>query len=75
MVPMNLSTGQPWTQAQRKDLWTQWGRGGEDGKNGDSIVETYTLPYGEQIASGNWLFNSGSSKWCSVDNLEESDGV
>ena len=57
---MDLSAGQPWTQPQRKDLWTQWGRGGEDGKNGDSIVETYTLPYGERKPVGIGCLTQGA---------------
>ena len=30
-------------QTHRTDLWTQYG--GEGGMNGDSSMETYTLPY------------------------------
>ena len=28
--------------------------------------ETYTLPYVNYIASGNWLCDTGNSTWCSV---------
>ena len=39
---------------------------GESGTNGGSSVETCTLPYVKWIASGNLLYGSGSSNWCSV---------
>ena len=39
---------------------------GEGGTNGESSMETYTLSYVKQIASGNLLYDSGSSNWCSV---------
>ena len=29
-------------------------------------METYTLPYVKQIASGNSLYDAGILKWCSV---------
>ena len=34
-------------QTQRTDLWTQGGEG-EGGINGESSMETYTLPYVKQ---------------------------
>ena len=34
--------------------------------NGESSMETYTLPYVKQIASGNLLYNSGNSNQGSV---------
>ena len=37
-------------------------------------IETYTLPYVKQRASGKLIYNTGSSSRCS-DNLERSDGV
>ena len=33
---------------------------------GDSNMETYTLLYVKQIASGNWLCDSGHSNWGSM---------
>ena len=39
---------------------------GEGGTNWESIVETCTLSYVKQIASGNLLCDSGSSTHCSV---------
>ena len=35
-----------------------------------SDMETYTLPYVKQIASGNLLYDTGSSKLVRCDNLE-----
>ena len=43
------------------------GRGNtEGGTNGESSMETYTLPYVKQIASGNLLYDSGRANQCSV---------
>ena len=41
------------------------GRGeeGEGEVNGGSSMQAYTLPYVKQIASGNLLYDPGSSKW------------
>ena len=39
---------------------------GEGGTTGESRLETYLLPYIKQIASGNLLYDSVSSDWCSV---------
>ena len=53
------------TQTERTDLQTQrWE--GEGGTNGESSKETYTLPSVKEIASGNLLYNSGSSNRGSV---------
>ena len=50
------------------DLGVGWGE--EDGgTNGESSMETYTLPYLKYITSGNLLYDSGNSPWGSV-NLE-----
>ena len=38
---------------------------GEGGKNGESSMETYTLPYVKLIARENLLYDSGSSNQCS----------
>ena len=49
---------------------TQHGVGGglegEDGMNGDSIRDTYTLSYVKWITSGNLLYDSGKSNQGSV---------
>ena len=38
----------------------------ECGKNGESSMETYTLPYVNQRANGNLLYDSGNPNQCSV---------
>ena len=38
---------------------------GEGGTNGDGTMKTYSLPHVKQIASGNLLYDSGSSNCCS----------
>ena len=43
--------------------------------NGLSSLETYTLPYIKQIASGNLLYEAGSSNPVLCDNLEGWDSV
>ena len=44
------------------------GRGeeGDSGTNGDRSIETYTLPFVKEIASGNLLHDSGNSNRGSV---------
>ena len=55
------------TQTQKTDLWTQGlGEEGEGGTNGESNMETYTLPYVKQIGHGNFLYDSGNSNQGSV---------
>ena len=39
---------------------------GESGMNGESNTETYTPPYAKQLASGKFLYNTGSSMGCSA---------
>ena len=48
---------------------------GESGMNGESSMETYTLPYVKQIANGNLLYDVGSSNQVLCDNLEGWEGV
>ena len=36
------------------------------GTNGESSMETYTLTYVKEIASGNLLYDSRNSNWSSV---------
>ena len=57
------------TKTWRTDLWIE-GMEGDRGTNGRSSRGTGTLPYVKQIASGNLLYESGSSNWGSVTNLE-----
>ena len=60
MVPMNPFAGQQWRYRQQgTDLWTQWE--GEGGPNGESHMETDTLPCVKRMPSGNFLRDSGSS--------------
>ena len=37
---------------------------GEGGSHGERSVETHTLPYVKQIASGSLMYDAGSSDWC-----------
>ena len=39
---------------------------GEGGKNGESSMETYTRPHAREMASGNLLYDAGSSNRGSV---------
>ena len=48
---------------------------GEDGMNWESCTETYTLLDVKQTASGNLLYDPGSSNPMLCDNLEGQDGV
>ena len=47
MVPMNLFAGQEWRHKHREtDLQTQrWREKGENGMNGETLMETHTVPY------------------------------
>ena len=48
---------------------------GEGGMISENSIETYTLPYVKQIASGNLLYDAESSNPVLCDNLEGLDGV
>ena len=48
---------------------------GEGGKNLKSNIEIYTLLYIKQIASGNLLYDTGSSNSVFCDNLEGRIGM
>ena len=39
---------------------------GEGGMNCEIRINKYTLPWVKLIASGNLLYSTGSSAWCSV---------
>ena len=58
---MNLFAGQQW----RFRIEKRHGKGHKEkgGKNGESSMETYTLPYVKQIASETFLYDSGNSDW------------
>jgi len=55
MILMNLFTGQQWRRRHREQTYGhrlgcwRWGEG-EGGMNGESSMETYTLPYVKLIA-------------------------
>ena len=51
-------------EMQRPDLWTE--QEGEGGTNGEGNMEIYTLPQVKQTASGNLLYDPGSSHQCSA---------
>ena len=40
---------------------TGMGEEGEGGRNGESNMEVYILPYVKEMASGNLLYDSGNS--------------
>ena len=44
MVLMNLFVGQHWRHRHREQTYGHKGREGESGKNGESSMETCTLP-------------------------------
>ena len=60
MALMNLSVGQQWRHRHREQNYGD--RVGEEG-NGENSMETYTLPYVKEMASGNLLYDSGNSNW------------
>ena len=43
--------------------------------NGESSMETYTLPYVKQTTSGNLMYDAGNQKSVLCDNLEGWGGV
>ena len=47
---------------------------GEGWTNWERSMETYILPYVKQIASGNLLYDTGSSNLALCDNLESWEG-
>ena len=75
MVPMNLFLGQQWRRRHRKQTNSHSKGMGKVGMNGESSMETHTLPYVKQTASGNLLDDSGSSNRVLCDNREGWDGT
>ena len=67
MVLMNLFAEQQWRHRHREQNYglREQGRG-EGGTNGESSKETYSLLYVKEPASGNLLYDSGSSNQGSV---------
>ena len=59
MVLMNLFSGQEQRCRHREQIV-------DTAEEGDGSTETYILPYLKQIANENFLYNTGSSTWCSV---------
>ena len=65
MALMNLFAGQE--QRHRRRAQTCGHRGGRrGGTDGESSVDTCTLPYGKEVTRGNLLYDAGSSTRCSV---------
>ena len=54
MVLMNLYAGQQWRRRHREQTFKHRVRERERGTNGESSMETYTLPYVKQISQ--WEF-------------------
>ena len=52
MVLMNLSAGKQWRHRHREQLYGHRVGGGKGGMNGESSMETYTLPYVKQMPAG-----------------------
>ena len=62
MVLMNLFARQQWRNRHREPTYGHGKREGEGGINAENSMETLIhLPYVKQIASGNLLYDSGSS--------------
>ena len=62
MVLMNLLPEWQWRYRHREQAYRQgWGEEGEGGMNGERSMEAYTLPYAQQMANGNLLYDSGNS--------------
>ena len=47
----------------------------ENGVNGESNMEAYTLPCVKQITNGNLLYDTGNSNWGSYNNQEGWEGM
>ena len=52
-------------QTQKTNVWAWGGRKG-GGMNWEIRIDIYTLPCVKSLASGNMLYSTGSSAWCSV---------
>ena len=68
MVPVDIRSGQQWRHRHREQIsGHRWGAEEEEGEtNGESSMETGSLPYVKQTANGNLLQDSGSSNQGSV---------
>ena len=59
MVRMNLFAGLQWRRRHREQTYGHGvAREGEGEMNGQSSMETYTLPYVQQMVSGNLLYDT-----------------
>jgi len=56
---MNLFAAQQWRYRSREQA-CGYREEGEGGTSGESSIETSTLPYVTLVASGNFLYDSGS---------------
>ena len=64
---MNLFVGQEWRCISKEWTCGHSGRRVAEGRtNRENRIDTYTLPWIKQIASGNLLYSTGSSTPCSV---------
>ena len=66
MVLMNQFEGQQQECRHREETCRQSRGRRECDQLRESSIDTYTLPYVNQIANGGLLYNTGSSTWCSV---------
>ena len=66
MVLMNQFEGQQQECRHREETCRQCRGRRECDQLRESSIDTYTLPYVNQIANGGLLYNTGSSTWCSV---------
>ena len=66
MVLMNLFAGQQWRYRQRTELWTQWGK--ERVGQIERVAWKFITIY--KTASGNLVYDAGSSNQVLCDNLE-----
>ena len=62
MVLLSLSSGEQWRHRHRGQTYghRQWGGKLQGRMNGESSMETHTLPYVRQITKGNLLYDSGN---------------
>ena len=65
LILINIFIGQQWRCWHREQICIMVGEV-EGGMNGERSIEAYTSPPVKEIASGNLLYDSGTSSWCSV---------
>ena len=69
MLLIKLFARQQWRHRHREGLVDTVGKG-EGGRKGKGSMETYTLPYAKQTASGKVLYESGSAASVLCDQLD-----